>query len=106
MPWTIVYHQAAAEELAQQPADIRAKLDYIAELVVVFGLQHLPGKYARHLRGPLWEFRLKGKDGIARALYVTGRGQRVIIVRVFAKKTQKTPPREIELALARANEVT
>jgi len=44
MPWTIVYHQAAAEELAQQPADIRAKLDYIAELVVVFGLQHLPGK--------------------------------------------------------------
>jgi hypothetical protein len=30
---------------------------------------------------------------------------RVIIVRVFVKKTQKTPRREIELALARAKEV-
>jgi len=43
---------------------------------------------------------------IARALYVTARGERVVVVRVFAKKTQKTPHREIELALKRAKEVT
>ncbi len=48
---------------------------------------------------------MRGKDGIARALYVTVAGQRVVVVRVFAKKTQKTPRREIELALARAKEV-
>jgi phage-related protein len=58
------------------------------------------------LRAGLWEFRLKGKDGIARALYVTRSGKRIIIVRVFTKKTQKTPRREIALALARAQEVT
>jgi len=29
-----------------------------------------------------------------------------VIVRVFVKKTQKTPRREIELALKRAEEVT
>jgi phage-related protein len=29
----------------------------------------------------------------------------VVIVRVFVKKTQKTPRREIELALARAESV-
>jgi phage-related protein len=50
--------------------------------------------------------RLKGKDGIARAIYVTARGQRVVVVRVFVKKTQKTPRREIELALKRAKDVT
>jgi len=45
-------------------------------------------------------------DGIARALYVTRSGKRIIIVRVFTKKTQKTPRREIDMALARAKEVT
>jgi phage-related protein len=32
---------------------------------------------------------------------VAARGRRVIVVRVFVKKTQKTPRREIELALKR-----
>jgi phage-related protein len=45
--------------------------------------------------------RLKGRSGISRALYVTAVGRRVVIVRVFVKKTEKTPRREIELALAR-----
>ena len=40
-----------------------------------------------------------GRDGISRALYVTAYGRRVIVVRVFVKKTQKTPVAEIELAL-------
>ena len=46
-----------------------------------------------------------GRDGIARALYVTASGRRVVVVRVFAKKTQKTPRSEIELGLQRAKEV-
>jgi ribosome-binding protein aMBF1 (putative translation factor) len=48
--------------------------------------------------------RLKGRDGIARAVYVTATGRRVVVVRVFGKKTEKTPRREIELALRRAKE--
>jgi len=47
----------------------------------------------------------KGKDGIARALYVTTWRQRIVIVRAFVKKTKKTPRREIELAFERAREV-
>jgi phage-related protein len=57
------------------------------------------------LRGPLWEIRLSGKSGIARALYVTTRVQRIVVLRVFAKKTQKTPGSEIDLALERAKEL-
>jgi phage-related protein len=49
--------------------------------------------------------RLKGRDGISRALYVTAVGRRVVVVRVFMKKTQKTPNREIQLALKRAKEL-
>ena len=58
------------------------------------------------LEGPLWEMRLKGREGIARAVYVTATGRRVVVVRVFGKKTEKTPRREIELAPRRAKEVT
>lgn len=48
---------------------------------------------------------MKGKDGISRALYVIARPRRVVVVRVFSKKTQKMPRREIELALKWAEEV-
>ena len=48
---------------------------------------------------------MKGVDGIARAAYVTASGRRVGVVRVFSKKTQRTPRREIDLALKRAKEV-
>ena len=57
------------------------------------------------LGGKLWELRITGKNGIARAIYVTATGQRVVIVRIFVKKTQKTPQRELELARQRAKEV-
>jgi phage-related protein len=49
--------------------------------------------------------RLSGRDGIARALYVTAIGRRVVVVRAFTKKTQKTPRAEIELALRRAKDI-
>jgi hypothetical protein len=42
--------------------------------------------------------RLIGRDGIARAIYVTASGMRVVAVRAFVKKTQRMPRRELELA--------
>jgi phage-related protein len=49
--------------------------------------------------------RLKGRSGIARAVYVTATGMRVVVVHVFTKKTQKTPRQEIVIALKIAKEV-
>lgn len=69
------------------------------------GLESLSEPHVKHLEGKLWELRLTGRDGIARALYITAIG-RVVVVRAFVKKTQKTPRSEIELALQRAKEVT
>jgi phage-related protein len=43
--------------------------------------------------------------GISRAIYVTAVGRRVVVVRVFVKKTERTPRSEIEIALRRAKEV-
>jgi phage-related protein len=46
------------------------------------------------------------RPGLVSPFYVTATGRRVVVVRVFAKKTERTPRREIELALRRAKEVT
>ena len=106
MAWTVTFLDDRVEaELEDQPADIRANFERIVYLVTSSGLERLPAKYVRHLQGKLWELRMKGSDGIARALYVTASGKRVVVVRIFTKKTEKTPRSEIELALKRAGEV-
>jgi phage-related protein len=75
------------------------------ELIQTHGLERVREPYLKHLEGPLWELRLKGKSGIARAIYVTATGMRLVIVHVFAKKTQKTPRHAIKKALKKAEEV-
>ncbi len=91
--------------MQEQPGDIRARFERIKQLISEHGPRLLPPKYVKHLEGQLWELRLKGKDGIARAIYVNATAERLVIVRVFTKKTQKTPAREIKLARDRAKEI-
>jgi phage-related protein len=106
VPWSVETLNVTVDtELSDLPADMRARLVRITELIEAVGLPNVKEPHVRHLRGPLWEIRLKGKSGIARALYVTAREQRVVILRAFVKKTEKTPTGEIDLALQRAKEV-
>ena len=84
------------------PEDMRARLARIALLIEQKGLERVGEPHVKHIEGRLWEMRMKGKSGISRALYVTASGQRVVILRVFVKKTEKTPRHEIDLALSRA----
>lgn len=103
--WTVEFLNAVVvAEYLGQPKDIQARFDRMVSLIATRGIDQLHEPYAKHLQGQLWELRLQGKDGIARAIYVTRTGRRVVIVRVFTKKTQKTPRSEIELAMRRAGE--
>ena len=106
MTWRVeTLNETVDRELDELPADMRARLARIGQLIATVGLERVGPPHVRHLGGPLWEMRLGGRDGIARALYVAATGRRVVIVRAFVKKTQRTPRREIELALRRAAEV-
>jgi phage-related protein len=106
MPWRVeVLNETVAGELAALPDDMKARYVRITRLIAEIGLEFLGEQYVKHLKDKLWEMRLKGRDGISRALYVTAIGQRVVVVRVFVKKTQQTPRSEIDLALRRAKEV-
>lgn len=93
------------EEIRALPDDMQARLLRLAEVIERHGLQALPRGSVKHLDGKLWELRISGRDGISRAIYVTATGRRVVVVRVFIKKTQQTPQRELEIARQRAKEV-
>jgi phage-related protein len=95
----------AKAELDALPRDVRASFEHTVGLVQAMGLERVHEPYIKHVEDRLWDMRLRGRDGIARSLYVTASGRRVVILRTFVKKTQKTPRREIELALRRAKEV-
>jgi len=104
--WTVEFLSAVAEnEFLAIPKDIQARLVRISDLIESHGLENLGMPYVRHLQDKLWEIRATGKSGIARAIYVAVVGRRVVILRVFVKKTNKTPPGEIALALSRMKEI-
>ena len=106
MKWSVeTLNDVVDVELEELPADMRARFHYISQLIEEFGLERVREPHVKHLRGSIWEMRMKGKDGISRALYVTAVGKRVVVIRVFIKKTQRTPNREIDLALKRAKEI-
>ena len=105
MTWTVeTLNDAVDKELRALSSAMRARFARICELIGAVGLDRMGAPHVRHLTGPLWEMRLSDRDGIARALYVAAQGRRVVVVRAFVKKTQRTPRREIELALRRAGE--
>lgn len=106
MGWTVEFLTNDVEdELRALPRDMQARFLRIVSVIESRGLEQVHEPYVKHLQGKLWEMRLTGRDGISRALYVAASEQRVVVVRVFIKKTQKTPPREIRLALERAKDV-
>lgn len=87
------------------PPDMRAHFARIVELIESHGLESVREPYVRHLQGRVWELRIKGRDGIARAAYVTTSGKRIVVIHVFTKKSQKTPRHDLGIALRRAKEV-
>jgi phage-related protein len=106
MRWTVeILNSTVAAEIESLPNDMRSRLARYVALIQEFGFQALPRDAVKHLEDKLWELRITGRDGISRAIYVTASGRRVVILRAFIKKTQKTPPRELETARQRAKEV-
>lgn len=106
MSWTVeTLNETVDAEVEILPADMRARLARIAKLIEEKGLERVGEPHVKHIEGRLWEMRLRGRSGISRALYVTAAGRRVVIVRAFTKRTEKTPRGEIVLALARATSV-
>ena len=106
MSWSVRFlNESVREEFLALPKSLIAVTLRIVDLIEKNGLEKTGMPYVRHLEGKLWEIRAKGKDGIARSLYVTASGKRIVIVRCFVKKSRKTPDKELKIAIQRAKEV-
>ena len=103
MEWSVEFCNAEAKaEVDRLSVDLRAKFERIVNLIRLKGLQQVREPYVKHLEGKFWEMRMIGKDGIARSIYITAIGRRVVILHTFIKKSDKTPRRAIEIARTRA----
>jgi phage-related protein len=101
MRWHVELTEEAEAEIDALPADMQARFLRIAELLEALGPQKVREPHVKHLEGKLWEMRMTGRAGIARAIYFAAERRRLVVVHAFVKKTQKTPRREIEIALRR-----
>jgi len=100
--WTVETLDSRVDaELNALPADMRDRFVRIARLLEEFGPQHVREPYVKPLVGKLWEMRMKGKDGIARAVYLAASGRRLVVVHAFIKKT---PTSAIDTATRRVKE--
>jgi phage-related protein len=106
LSWRVVYlNDLVRGEVEALSAEHRAKFRRIVELIAAKGLERVHEPYIKHVENKLWEMRLIGSDGIARVIYVTASGRRIVLLHAFVKKTQKTPRRALEIARERARQV-
>jgi phage-related protein len=104
--WTVETLNATVDaEIEALPPSLRARLLRLMETVEAVGLENLREPHIKHLDGKLWELRAKAAEGIARGLYVTAAGRRMIVLHVFVKKSQKTPRNALNTALERMKQV-
>ncbi len=97
-PWTVTIHPLAEPELKALAHDLQARFLHIAELLESFGPHQVGLPHVRPLQQKLWEMRMTGRDGIARAVYAAIQDRRLLVLHVFVKKTPTTPRKAIETA--------
>jgi phage-related protein len=86
------------------PAGFLARFLRYAERMEMLG-PDLGMPHTRAMGDGLFELRLKAAGGIARVFYCTVVDRRIVFLHQFVKKSNKTPPRELQIARARMREV-
>lgn len=105
MPWKVTfYNQKVEAEALALPAGILANFLHIIEMIEDFG-PALGKPHTTPMGSGLFEIRAKGKEGIGRALFCSVKGQEIVILHSFVKKTQRTPRKELDKARRRMQEL-
>jgi phage-related protein len=84
---------------SKQNKKVKAKIVWTFDLVE--DLQRVPETYLKHIENTdgLYEIRIQLGSDIFRIFCFFDQGQLVVLANGFQKKTQKTPKKEIEMAL-------
>jgi len=78
--------------------DVQEKIDWVFEIVKTVDI--IPKKFFEHITGSdgIYAIRIEFESNIFRVLCFYDKGNIIVLVNSFQKKTQKTPPKEISLA--------
>lgn len=78
--------------------DTQEKIEWVFELIKK--AERIPKKYFDHLTNTdgLFEIRIEYESNIYRIICFFDKGNLVVLINSFQKKTQKTPAKEIKLA--------
>ena len=68
-------------------------------------MEHVIQYFNEQVQQDILGLRVKGAEGIARVLYCTLLGRRIVMLHGFVKKNMRTPPKELALAKLRMKEV-
>ena len=68
-------------------------------LLLLKTLDKIPTKFVKYIRGGIYELRTEYNGNILRVFFIFDEGNIVVLFNGFQKKTQKTPEKEIELAI-------
>ena len=81
-------------------AKTQKKFFFVVELLTEFG-HKLPPPHAKYLGNSIFELRFSGREGALRIFYFFFHQELAIFTNAFIKKSQKTPPNELNLAIQR-----
>ena len=105
MTWTVTFYSDRVEsEILALSAGFLARFIRYAERMEVFG-PDLGMPHTRAMGDGVFELRIKAAEGIARVFYCTVVNRRIVFLHQFVKKTDKTPSKELEVALRRLKEM-
>ena len=103
--WKVIYYiSPSGDNPVKQflEANIKAKIKAfkIFSSIEEYGLTAVIPHIKKLAGTPLWEIRILGEVS-TRILYVTQREKQILLLHAFVKKTNKTPLKEIDIALSR-----
>jgi phage-related protein len=107
--WEIIYytdeHNVSPVEEFLQGLDLKtqARFDWSIERLRQLNV-HAREPLVKHIEGKIWELRRSSDGNIFRLLYFFYTGRQIVFLHGFAKKTQKTPRREIDTAQRRLDD--
>jgi len=78
----------------------KAKIFRIFQNFQDYGIEAIKHHTKKISNTPLWEIRILGKDSI-RIVYIHPDKTKLIVLHGFAKKSQKTPGKELNIAIQR-----
>ena len=104
MAWMLEFYPGVEQQILTLPPGLQARVIRLLELMQHHGADLGP-PHTDALGHGLFELRAKAQEGIARGLFCYKRGNHIVLLHVFVKKSQKTPRQALRLALQRMNEV-